>query len=410
MRSTKIHKSRKVLWLILISSIVYAITLLIHFIYIQYFNPDYRVIIADQVVFFNRGMGVLLGKVPYRDFYVNAAPLSSYLWAPLVLVSMVGSNSYLTHFVNYENYLDSSSMILLSYIFRIFFAVCIILSALILYKLELKRENKHAFIIAMLYSINPFFLHLVSFWGSDECIVPLLILLPIYLYEKGNKTIANLVIVLGAGLKYFPVLLAPLVWIYAKKWKDRIIQTIIFLAGLTIVALPLYLLSPSEFLSQFKDKITAPGNDGILTVIQEFFNLNIENIGFIFPILTVVMVGFVGLVLFLKRKNWSYHQTVALLLVYLIFFHKMQISYLAMIVPFLYIGFFEKVSVKLLNIALFLFGIFEGYFATRLIDHSVEKTVWQVFSWIEVSVFYVLMIVASIIYTIRKNEFSKKPF
>ncbi|MCG3220327.1 MAG: DUF2029 domain-containing protein [Candidatus Heimdallarchaeota archaeon] len=411
MRSTKIHKSRKVLWLILISSIVYAITLLIHFIYIQYFNPDYRVIIADQVVFFNRGMGVLLGKVPYRDFYVNAAPLSSYLWAPLVLVSMVGSNSYLTHFVNYENYLDSSSMILLSYIFRIFFAVCIILSALILYKLELKRENKHAFMIALLYSVNPFFLHLVSFWGSDECIVPLLILLPIYLYEKGNKTIANLVIVLGAGLKYFPVLLAPLVWIYAKKWKDRIIQTIIFLAGLTIVALPLYLLSPSEFLSQFKDKITAPGNDGILTVIQEFFNLNIENIGFIFPILTVVMVGFVGLVLFLKRKNWSYHQTVALLLVYLIFFHKMQISYLAMIVPFLYIGFFEKVSVKLLNIALFLFGIFEGYFATRLIDHSVEKTVWQVFSWIEVSVFYVLMIAASIIYAIKNsNTVTELPF
>jgi hypothetical protein len=349
-------------------------------------------------------MGVLLGRVPYRDFYVNAAPLSSYLWAPLVLVSMVATTNYSTNFVNYDNYLDSSSMLLLSYIFRIFFVICIILSALILYKLELKRENKHSFTIALLYCVNPFFLHLVSFWGSDECIVPLLILLPIYLFEKGNKTAANIVIVLGAGFKYFPILLAPLIWIYGKKWKDRITQTLVFVTGLAVIVLPLYFLSPSEFLFQFKDKITAPGNAGIITVIQEFFHLNIENIGYIFPIITILMLGLVSLVLFLRRKNWSYHQTISLLLVYLIFFHKMQISYLAMIVPFLYIGAFAKVSIKILNISLYIFGVFEGYFAPGLINHTLEKIVWQVFSWIEISIFYVLMIIATILYTIKNSN------
>ena len=401
MRSAKIHKSRKILWLILISSIVYAITLLIHFIYIRYFNPDFQIIIADQVVFFNRGMGVLQGRVPYRDFYVKAASLSSYLWAPLVLVSMIGTGDYSTDFVNYENYMSSSSMMLLSYTFRIFFVICIILSAVLLYKLEEKRNNKHSFLIALFYCINPFFLHMASFWGSDECIVPLLILLPIYLYERGNKTLANLTIVLGAGLKYFPILLAPLIWIYSKNWRERFLQSIIFLLGLTLIELPFYLLSPSEFLFQFQDKITALGNDGILTVIQEFFSLSFENQSFIFPILTLFMLGFVGLVLFLRRENWSYHQTVVLLLVYLIFFHKMQISYLAMIIPFLYVGIFSKGSIKILNILLFFFGVLEGYFATRLIDRSLDRVVWQVFSWLEVSIFYILMLIASFIYTIK---------
>ncbi|MHA2256236.1 MAG: glycosyltransferase 87 family protein, partial [Candidatus Heimdallarchaeaceae archaeon] len=368
MRSAKIHKSRRILWLILISSFIYIVTLLIHFIYTSYFNPDFQIIISDQVVFFNRGMGIIQGRIPYRDFYVNAAPLSSYLWAPLVLVSMIGTGDYSTDFVNYENYMNSSSMMILSYSFRIFFAICIILSAVLLYKLEEKRNNKYSFLIALLYCINPFFLHMASFWGSDECIVPLLILLPIYLYERGNKTLANLSIVLGAGLKYFPLLLAPLIWIYSKNWRERFFQSIIFLLGLTAVVLPFYLLSPSEFLLQFQDKITAPGNDGILTVIQEFFSINLENLSRVFPILTMMIIGSVGLILFTRREKWSYHQTVVLLLVYLIFFHKMQISYLAMIIPFLYVGLFSKGSIKILSFLLFLFGVFEGYFATRLID------------------------------------------
>lgn len=404
MRAITIRKSRRVFWLVLISLFVYAITLLIHYVYTHYFNPNYKIIISDQVVFFNRGMGILIGEVPYRDFYVNAAPLSSYLWAPFVLVSMISASNFSTSFVTVENYFESSSMMILSYVFRIFFAFCIIVSGVILYKLEEKRNNKHAFLISLLYTINPFFLHLNSFWGSDECIVPLLILLPIYLYERGKKTIPTLIIILGAGLKYFPILITPLILIYCKNWKERIIQTLIFLLGIATIVLPLYLLAPTEFIFQFQDNITAPGNEGILTVIQEFFNISIEHINYIFPIMTVIGVGIVGFALFLRRKEWSYHQTVSLLLVFLIFYQKMQISYLAMIVPFLFVGFFAKGYLKLINIGVFLFGIFEGYFASQLIKNSLEKIVWRVLSWIEVSIFYVLMILLLLIYSIKYNN------
>jgi hypothetical protein len=232
-----------------------------------------------------------------------------------------------------------------------------------------------------------------------------LILLPIYLFERGNKAAATLMIVLGAGLKYFPIILAPLIWIYCKRWKERVIQTITFLIGLALVILPLYILSPSDFIFQFQDKITAPGNDGILTVIQEFFNLNFENISFIFPIITVVMLGIVSLVIFLRRSDWTYHKTIALLLVYLTFFHKMQISYLAMIVPFLCLGIFSKGPIKLLNLAIYIFGIFEGYFATLLIDNSIKRIIWQVLSWLEICMFYLLIMFATFYYTIRNNTF-----
>ena len=90
--------------------------------------------------------------------------------------------------VTKENFFLSESMMLSSYIFRIFFALCLIISAVLLYRLESKRNNKHALNLSLVYILNPFFLYHFSFWGSDECLLPLLILLPIYLFEKGNNT------------------------------------------------------------------------------------------------------------------------------------------------------------------------------------------------------------------------------
>ena len=96
--------------IILISVIVYSITLVFHAVYTTYIDPSYQVIIADQVVFYNRGKGVLSGLLPYRDFYTKAAPLSPYLWAPLILFSMIVTNDYSPGLLTVSNYTDTASM------------------------------------------------------------------------------------------------------------------------------------------------------------------------------------------------------------------------------------------------------------------------------------------------------------
>ncbi|MHA1260329.1 MAG: hypothetical protein ACTSRO_11935, partial [Candidatus Heimdallarchaeaceae archaeon] len=75
---------KNLLSLILLQVLIYTILLLFHFVYTSFINPDYGIIISDQIPFYNRGKGVLFGLIPYRDIYTNAAPLSPYLWAPIV--------------------------------------------------------------------------------------------------------------------------------------------------------------------------------------------------------------------------------------------------------------------------------------------------------------------------------------
>jgi len=408
MDAKKARKLSKESQLIIISCIVYGVVLIIHFIYTYFTSREFGILISDQLVFYNRGVGALTGQLPYRDFYTNAAPLSPYLWAPLVLVSMVGTNYFSTDFLTSENYSFSASMMLSTYIFRIFFAVCLILSAVLLYRLEEKRKNKRAFLIALVYSLNPFFLHLIFFWGSDEAIVPLLILLPIYLFERGNNTLASLLIIIGAGLKYFPILMVPLIWIYAKNWRERMIQTLIFIIMLLAITLPFYLIAPAQFIDQFVDPVGAPVNEGILTVIQSYFNINLENIRIAFPIITIVLVIYVGFILFLTRKHWVYHQTIVLFLIFLIFYQKMQISYIVLIFPFIFVLFFNKSKIRWIYFSFYTLGIFEGVFAEILINGFFQHKFWHVISWIWVCGFYLIMIGILILFQLRihKNFYS----
>jgi hypothetical protein len=389
---------RKETWLILIPVIVYLIALIVHFIYVNFINSDFGIIIADQVVLYNRGKGILFGLIPFKDFNTDAAPLSPYLWSSIILVSMIGSNDYSNALVNYENFENSNSMMLSSYVFRIFFVITIILSAVLLYRLELKRKNKYAFPIALIYSINPFFLHLVTFWGSDECILPFLILLPIYLYERGNKTLGTFFIGLGVGLKYFPVFIAPVIWIYSKNWKERIVQTLFFLIISVSSILSFYLIAPDTFFLYLKDPIQAPGNQGILTIIQNYFVIDLEQHTILFQTLTAAMVCFMGLILFIRRDKWSYHQTAVLLLTYLLFYQKFQLSYIVIIFPFIFVAFFEKGLIKWISISMFTIGAFYGLIANYLINGILGFHIYSVLAWCYVTIFYSILISLAILF------------
>ncbi len=392
--------------LILISLSIYALVLVIHFIYVRFINPSFGLMISDQIVLYNRGKGILYGELPYRDFYTNAAPLSPYLWAPLVLISMLGSTDFSNEYATTMNITDFQSLILLSYVFRIFFALCIILSGIILYRLEDKRKNKNVFLISLIYTVNPFFLYLVSFWGSDECIVPLLILLPIYLFERRNNSLATLSIIIGTGIKYFPIILAPLIWIYGKHWKERIMQTMLFFVGVLSISLPFYFMDPESFLAQFRDLVGEHGNQGLLTIIQSVFSVNLNQHNMIFQILTVAIICLLGLFFFMKRERWDYHKTAALFLVFFLLYPKMQISYIVLVFPFIFVIFLQKGIKRWVAILFYLSAIVNGEMADILIEGTRDKLHWIILSWINISFFYVTIVILIIIFIIEtKTKF-----
>jgi type IV secretory pathway VirB2 component (pilin) len=218
--------------------------------------------------------------------------------------------------------------------------------------------------------------------------LPLLILLPIYLYERGNKTLATFCIILGTGFKYFPILLAPLIWIYSKDWKKRSMQTLLFLIGLTTTSLPFYLIAPSAFINQFKNPIVSPRNQGLLTLIQDFISTDINQYNLIIQIVTMCLILLAGLFFFLKKDDWKYHKTIVFLIIFFVFYPKIQVSYFAMIIPFTSICLFTEGKIKWTFLIYYIFGISLGVATDYLLADTHKILYLEVICWIVIGLFY----------------------
>ncbi|MHA1200697.1 MAG: hypothetical protein ACTSQF_15365, partial [Candidatus Heimdallarchaeaceae archaeon] len=350
--------------IIFISIIVYSCTLVIHGIIVYFLDSEFSILISDQLVFYNRGVGVLRGDVQYRDFYTHAAPLSPYLWAPIVLISMLFTGNFSTDYLGYETYLDSTSMMFSSYVFRVFFVFCLILSAVLLYKILEMKGNKKSFWISLCFAVNPYFLYLVSFWGSDECVIPLLIMLPIYLLEKEKYYLATLTLIIGTGMKYFPLLL-----------------------------LPLFL----NFMKQFNYPLDNARNQGIAALDEHLINYeNTSGNTYEFLTLAIVITGLAGILLYFTRDKWSFEKTIALLIPFLLFFPKVQFSYFVLLFPFIFVMIFRNDNFTIVYVLIFLCTLVGGAAADFILTYQGTNILTYIASWIITAVLYFSMISALI--------------
>ena len=384
-------KLRKHLSLVLIVFLTYLVVLSFYVLYTQLTNTGISILISDQLFFYNRGKGVLWGKIPYRDFSTNAAPLSSYLWAPIIFLSMILTGDYSPDLITVDNFHTYASMMFSSYLFRIFFALCLLISVSIFYKLLELKNIKKSFWIALSFGINPFFLYLISLWGSDECLLPLLILLPIYLFEKDKNYWAIICIAIGTGLKYIPVLLALLIWIYNKNWKRRIIQSLFLIGCILVIYVPFYFAEPTRFLQQFNDPIVSPGNQGILTIIQSYIPFQITEYSYIFTILTIIFLGITSLYLFVRRETWSFNRLIVILAVYLILYPKLQFSYIVLLFPFVFTLIFTNKKLRWIGLMYLITGMAGGETANILIKHDSHSVILEVVAWFNIVLFYVAL-------------------
>ena len=392
--------------LVILSVCVYTIVLVVNALIVNFADTGFSILISDQLVFYNRGLGVLRGEVPYRDFYTHAAPLSPYLWFFIVIISMLLSGDFSTTALQLDTYLDSAGMVLSSYVFRVFFAFCLISSAIILYKLlELKGYQK-SFWIALIYSINPYFLYLTSFWGSDECIIPLLILLPIYLLEKKKYYLASVSLIIGTGLKYFPILIVPLILIYNKRVRHILIQLSITTIGIVACYLPFYFLDSEAFLAQFNYPLDNARNQGLAAFHEHFSSSNFSPLdSYEYLTITVVLIGLFSLVLFLTRDNWSFEKTLSILILFLLLFPKIQFSYFVLIFPFLMVMIFKRNYFSVVYALTFLCSMMGGVTADYILSYEGTNIFSYISAWIITIILYLSMIVI-LIHVFLTKEFS----
>jgi hypothetical protein len=195
------------------------------------------------------------------------------------------------------------------------------------------------FLVALIYSLNPFSIDLAIFWGSDETIAALLILLPCWLLRKRLPFLAVIIIALGAGIKYFPVTLCA-IFIFndrPRNFFSRILLCFFAFGSVVLVYFPFYFWGNTERLvSQFNRSTIESGNQGVLTMLAKVGWLDMDQ----FP--TIVRWGFIlflcsiiGLIMLKKGVYDPYLSAGPFLIIALISYSKYQFSYLLMINVFI---------------------------------------------------------------------------
>jgi len=131
--------------------------------------------------------------------------------------------------------------------FQIFFTLCNILVALILYETIRLRNERLGALVAILYMVNPFTLFHATFYTQDEPLVLLFYLVPLALLVRGMFNQSAVALGIGIWAKMWPLLLAPMFLLERRPVMDRAKAIAIIGAVSAAIIVPFLLIAPDDF-------------------------------------------------------------------------------------------------------------------------------------------------------------------
>lgn len=195
------------------------------------------------------------------------------------------------------------------------FAVMIVLTTLVLIKLNLPRRNLFIF-----WLLSPSYLFYI-YWNLD--IFPILTMfLAYYYYREKNLVASALFLALGTTLKVFPIFLLPLYFLAAQNTQDKIRVVIAFICSWVAFNLPLMYMDWGAWLFpyvwQIQSNFSRSMQDGSWTWLLYVF---LDKYGFGAWVGKISLVLFAGgyLVLITKYKHLSFEaKMVVVMLLFLL--------------------------------------------------------------------------------------------
>ena len=255
----------------------------------------------DIEVYRARSKTILEGGVLYRDVYTENPPLIQYL---LVLPYAAGGS-------------------ILSY--QIYFSAFNILSAILIYKFPLTEDKKLEFYASLLFITNPLTAIVAILKVTDEPVSVFFFLLPIYFLLKNRLRLASLFLAIGFLVKFFPILLLPILLKEEKKWVERLILLGITSVTIALIYLPFYLIAPDEVMHPIRryfinQKVEG---SGLYTIIVHDADISLPDI--------TKRLLFIPLVLtygFVFKRNYDPLKSIAIIIiVFLMVYTKVHFEY-----------------------------------------------------------------------------------
>ncbi len=149
----------------------------------------------------------------------------------LVVSPFLGSEFY--HWLNGENtdYLYRYLFVLkLPYLFLDLFI------AFLIYKLFEKKRNKELAFTFWLF--NPFSIAIIYFYSNIDILAVFFTILSLLFLKKKQSLHAGLSLAIGAGIKAYPILLLPVLFLTKGKFKNQLINFVVSLAVFVLILLP----------------------------------------------------------------------------------------------------------------------------------------------------------------------------
>ena len=259
----------------------------------------------DMTHFRERTQTIIDGGLLYCDVHTETPPIINYLLVP---AQLLGGDSY-------------------DVVYSAYFAFFIFLGACLLYLGLRKWGEREAFLSGLLLILYPGAIVETCFYGADEAIIVLLLLMPAVLILHGQRDWGVVSIAVGIWTKMFPLLLYPLVFLGADR-RARGRHIAIILAVTVAITGPFLLLCPEEFSWFLEFYFLGQESKGIEGLSIWHF---LEQGGYGMPRLLMMSMTVIGLgaaYLYVHRSGRSFWEgTIVVLVAFFVFYNKIHPSY-----------------------------------------------------------------------------------
>ncbi len=303
----KWNRRKKIIFLIILSSLILSSLILIDQIFIdKAINNDPSTDHTDNQLYIKRARTILEGSLLYRDVDTQTPPLINYLLVPPV-------------------YFGGSPLA-----FEVYFSLFIIITVISIYYFLSPIDEKKAFLSAIAFLFVPTTLFVPTFARQDEAIVVFFFLLPLLLLVRNKKYAYTFFSSLGVWIKMHSIFLIPPLLLKSKK-RDLLNHIFIIIVVSLVITIPFLILAFKEFIWHLKFYFLGEG--GKLEGISFWRILDSQGYGipniilislFIISLLSVYFISY--------KKNYSTWKIICLtLFLYFILYPKIHYEYFIML-------------------------------------------------------------------------------
>ncbi|MFX1518538.1 MAG: hypothetical protein ACFFCD_01240 [Promethearchaeota archaeon] len=191
------------------------------------------------------GLLLLEGRVPYRDI-----PIGKTDYPPLIAYTMMATIFLCGDIV---------------FLYKLPFIICDIAIGFVLYifaeEWHIGGENSslRSYAITIFYLFLPYPIFESSYVGRFDSIPTLFLLLTIYFLQKKHYNYAGLFWGIGIMYKWFPVIVAPVLFLYFfKNHKLKNFTRVLLITCLTcfLISLPFLIIAPTQYISKMLYHLT----------------------------------------------------------------------------------------------------------------------------------------------------------